>query len=129
MILSQDNGQQVHSQHITAWRSTCNIFPIGRYHSKSIYHNNNLNVFSLTAWMMVMYWLNKGKWRVSYYLNRSVCIKYVVTVLKYRQSIWKRVLRCKKMWWREKLAVPYLRFWTTPRYHLYFKTVIRPKWN
>lgn len=37
MILSQDNGKQSHLQQviITACRSS--IFPIGRYHTKSIY--------------------------------------------------------------------------------------------
>lgn len=51
MILSQDIGQQSHYEHviITAWLS--NIFPMGRYHTKSIYQY----VFSLTAWMMVIY--------------------------------------------------------------------------
>lgn len=47
------HGQQSHLQHIiTAWHSS--IFPIGRYHKKSIYLFIKY-VFLLTAWMMVMY--------------------------------------------------------------------------
>lgn len=41
MILSIDNGHQTHLQHINITARHSNIFPIGRYHTESIYYKND----------------------------------------------------------------------------------------
>lgn len=129
MILSLDNGHQPHLQHIiiTAWRS--NIFLIGRYHTKSIYYKIISMFFLwLLGWWSCIDWT---KAKASKLIPEQICIQcmYIKHMVYISLEISTNYLEegCKKMWQREKLAEPYSQFRTTPRYHLYFKTVIRPK--